>query len=200
MDAITVANPVVKTHIGALVGYARVSSIDQDNALQIERLQAAGCTRLFAEKASGTKRDGRTQLEECLLWMRDGDTLVITRIDRLARSARDLHNLVHDLEQRGIALMVLDQTIDTRTPHGKAFLGMLATFAEFETNIRKERQLEGIAKAKREGVYKGRKPTARAKLAQIQALLSEGHSRPQIAKTLGISNTSVYTLLKECAA
>ena len=95
--------------------------------------------------------------------MREGDTLVITKIDRLARSARDLHNLVDDLDSKGITLKALDQDIDTSTAHGKAFLGMLATFAEFETNIRKERQLEGIAKAKQDGKCTDRKATAMAK-------------------------------------
>ena len=129
--------------------------------------------------------------------MRENDTLVITKIDRLARSARDLHNIVHDLESAGINLMVLDQSIDTRTPTGKAFLGMLATFAEFETNIRKERQLEGIAKAKEKGVYKGRKPTAQAKKAEMLELLESGMSKPKIAKELGVSIASVYNVLKE---
>ena len=95
--------------------------------------------------------------------------------------------------------MALDQAIDTRTPHGKAFLGMLAVFAEFETNIRKERQLEGIAKAKQEGVYTGRKPTAQAKRQEMEKLLAEGMSKPKIAKALGVSVASVYNVLKSAA-
>ena len=182
----------------ALVGYARVSTLDQDHTTQIDRLNAAGCTKIFSEKKSGTTQKGRTALDECLGWMRDGDgdTLVITKIDRLARSARDLHNMVHDLEERGISLMVLDQSIDTRNATGKAFLGMLATFAEFETNIRKERQLEGIAKAKAEGVYTGRKPTAQAKRAEVLELVGQGMSKPKIAEALGMSVASVYNVLK----
>lgn len=114
----------------------------------------------------------------------------------LARSFRDLQNLVHDLEAKGVTIMALDQAIDTRTPHGKAFLGMLAVFAEFETNIRKERQLEGIAKAKAEGAYTGRKPTAQAKRAEVETLLSQGMSKPKIAEALGMSVASVYNVLK----
>lgn len=180
----------------SLVGYARVSTLDQDHTTQIDRLKSANCEKIFSEKKSGTSKTGRTALNECLEYMREGDTLVITKIDRLARSARDLHNLVYDLEQKGISLMVLDQNIDTRTPTGKAFLGMLATFAEFETNIRKERQLEGIAKAKEKGIYKGRKPTARALKPDMERLLSEGVSKPKIAKQLGVSVASVYNILK----
>jgi len=182
---------------GVLVGYARVSTLDQDHTIQKDRLNGAGCEKIFSEKQSGTSKKNRTALTECLEYMRDGDTLVITKIDRLARSARDLHNIVHDLESAGINLMVLDQSIDTRTPTGKAFLGMLATFAEFETNIRKERQLEGIAKAKEKGVYKGRKPTAQAKKAEMLKLLESGMSKPKIAKELGVSVASVYNVLKE---
>ncbi len=107
-----------------------------------------------------------------------------------------MHNLVDQLEKDGIGLIVLDQSIDTTTPHGKAFLGMLAVFAEFETNIRKERQLEGIAKAKKEGVYTGRKPTAQEKKEQMLVLLGQGMSKPQIAKELGVSVASVYNVLK----
>ena len=178
------------------VGYARVSCLDQDHTTQIERLKSANCKKIFSEKKSGTTKKGRTELDECIEFMREGDSLVITKIDRLARSARDLHNIVHDLEEQGISLLVLDQNIDTNTSTGKAFLGMLATFAEFETNIRKERQLEGIAKAKERGVYKGRKATARAKKAEMLELLGQGMSKPKIAKELGVSVASVYNVLK----
>lgn len=180
----------------SIIGYARVSTLDQDHTTQIERLKAADCERVFSEKKSGTSKKGRSELGECLEYLREGDILVITKIDRLARSARDLHNLVHDLEKGGISLRVLDQNIDTSTPTGKAFLGMLATFAEFETNIRKERQLEGIAKAKDKGVYKGRKPTAQALKPEMLNLLNQGLSKPKIAKELGVSVASVYNVLK----
>lgn len=180
----------------SLVGYARVSTLDQDHSMQVDRLKAAGCERVYSENKSGTSRKQRTALNELLNFVRAGDTVVITKIDRLARSARDLHNLVHDLDRKGISLKALDQDIDTRTPHGKAFLGMLATFAEFETNIRKERQLEGIAKAKREGKYTGRKATAMAKKEEVLHLINTGMSKPKVAKQLGISVASVYNVLK----
>ena len=179
----------------AMVGYARVSTLDQDHSIQLDRLRAAGCTKIFAEKASGTSKVGRSALADCLEWVRDGDVLVITKIDRLARSAKDLHNLVADLERREIALKTLDQAVDTSTSHGKAFLGMLAVFAEFETNLRKERQLEGIAKAKAEGAYKGRKPLAKDVATKVAAMVAEGAEKKTIAKTLGISVRSVYNII-----
>jgi DNA invertase Pin-like site-specific DNA recombinase len=181
---------------GVLVGYARVSTLDQDFTTQIERLKIIGCKKIFSEKKSGTSKKGRTALDKCQDYLREGDTLVITKIDRLARSARDLHNLVHDLESNGISLKVLDQSIDTSNPAGKAFLGMLAIWAEFETNIRKERQLEGIAKAKENGKYKGRKATVQAKKPQMLKLLETGMSKPKIAEELNVSVASVYNVLK----
>ena len=180
----------------SIIGYARVSTLDQDHTTQIERLESVKCKKIFSEKKSGTTKKNRTGLAECIAYMREGDTLAITKIDRLARSARDLHNMVHDLEKKGISLLVLDQQIDTRTSTGKAFLGMLAAFAEFETNIRKERQLEGIAKAKEKGVYKGRKATARALKPRMLELLADGMSKPKIAKEIGVSVASVYNVLK----
>jgi DNA invertase Pin-like site-specific DNA recombinase len=181
----------------ALVGYVRVSSLDQDTTTQLERVTAAHCKKVFSEKESGTSTKHRTALAECLDYLREGDTLVITKIDRLARSARDLHNLIHALEQRHISLLVLDQRIDTSTPHGRAFLGMLATFAEFETNIRKERQLEGIAAAKAKGKYTGRKPTAQNKAAEILSLVDQGLTKVGIAEHVGISVASVYNVINK---
>jgi len=180
----------------AIIGYARVSTLDQDHSIQVDKLKTAKCSKIFAENQSGTNRKNRTELEKCLDYMREGDTLVITKIDRLARTARDLHNLVYELEHQNIGLIILEQQIDTKTPIGKAFIGMLAIFAEFETNIRKERQLEGIAKAKAKGVYKGRKATARAKKPQMLELLKQGLSKPKIAKEIGVSVASVYNVLK----
>lgn len=151
----------------AIIGYARVISKDQDFDLQVEALESAGCSRVFKEKQSGTTTKSRDELADCLNYMRDGDTLLITRIDRLARSLRDLQNLVYELQGKGITLQAIEQPIDTSTAACNAFLSMLGVFAEFETNIRRERQLEGVAKAKVLGKYKGRKPTARAKSEQI---------------------------------
>src|SRR3954468_22998096 len=140
-------------------GYARVSSLDQDLTLQEETLRAAGCHIVRAEKRSGAGREGRTELRLLLDFLHAGDTLVITRIDRLARSVKDLQDIVHELKTKGVALKATEQPVDTGTAAGKAFLDMLAVFAEFETNLRRERQLEGIRAAKGRGVYKGRKPS-----------------------------------------
>jgi len=176
----------------AIYGYARVSSTDQDYGLQEAALKAAGCEIVRAEKASGTRRDGRTELQVLLDFIRKGDVLVVTRIDRLARSLRDLQNIVHELKAKGATLRATEQPVDTSTAAGKAFLDMLGVFAEFETNLRKERQLEGIAKAKAEGVYTGRKPTISAD--RLRQLLREGVGATEVAKRLKISRASVYRL------
>ncbi len=182
----------------SLVGYIRVSTIEQKLEVQEKAMENEGVDKIFADKISGASTTGRKQLKACFEYMREGDTLVITKMDRLARSARDLHNIVHDLEEKGISIRVLDQGVDTSTVAGKAFMGMLATFAEFETNIRKERQLEGIAKAKAKGVYKGRKATAQALKPRMLELLNAGMSKPKIAKEVGVSVASVYNVLKSC--
>ena len=179
----------------SLVGYARVSTSDQDNSLQISALKKAGCTKFFDEKQSGTSTDKRTSLNECIGYLREGDTLVVTRIDRLARNLRDLQNLVHDLKAKGIDLKATEQPIDTSNAAGKAFLDMLGVFAEFETNLRKERQLEGIEKAKKEGKYKGRKATALEKSDQVHELVANGMTRQAVADELGMGVASVYRIL-----
>jgi DNA invertase Pin-like site-specific DNA recombinase len=178
---------------GRLFGYARVSSNDQDLSIQRERLQAAGCDVVRTEKVSGTSLKGRTELASLLEFLRHGDTLVVTRIDRLARSLKDLQDIIHDLKARGIALKATEQPIDTSTPAGKAFLDMLGVFAEFETNLRKERQMEGIAKAKLNGVYKGRKPVI--DVTRIKALKEAGMAPAVIARELRIARSSVYRVL-----
>lgn len=176
----------------ATYGYARVSTFDQDLALQHAALKAAGCEVIRSEKASGTKRDGRTELQTLLDFLRPGDTLVVTRIDRLARSVKDLQDLVHELKAKRVALRATEQPLDTGTAAGKAFLDMLGVFAEFETNLRRERQLEGIEAAKAAGVYRGRKPTIDP--AEVRRLVSEGVGASEIAKRLGMSRASVYRL------
>src|SRR5215217_7911708 len=143
----------------ATYGYARVSTTDQDLALQEAALHAAGCEMIRAEKRSGTTTAGRSELQTLLDFARKGDVIVVTRIDRLARSIADLAAVVRTLESKGVALRATEQPIDTSTAAGRCFLQMLGVFAEFETAIRRERQMEGIAKAKAEGVYKGRKPS-----------------------------------------
>src|SRR4051812_24478765 len=166
------------------IGYARVSSTDQDLTLQLEALKAAGCTVVRSEKVSGTSTTGRRELASVMEFIRAGDELVVTRVDRLARSIGDLQDIVRDLKKRGATLRALQQPIDTSTAAGKCFLDMLGVFAEFETNLRRERQLEGIARAKQRGVYKGRPPTIEA--AKVLELKRRGLGPSAIAKTLGI--------------
>jgi DNA invertase Pin-like site-specific DNA recombinase len=182
-----------------LYGYARVSTIDQDLRLQRAALKAVGCAVIRAEKASGSRRDGRTELQVLLDFVQPGDTLIVTRIDRLARSMKDLQDIVHEMKTRGVALRATEQPIDTSTAAGKAFLDMLGVFAEFETNLRRERQLEGIAAAKARGVYTGRKPHIDP--ATIQQLRDKEKLGPAaIARRLGIGRASVYRLLGKMAA
>lgn len=177
----------------AVYGYARVSTTDQDTALQVAALKAAGCDVIREEKVSGTSRAGRVELDTLMEFVRSGDTLVVTRIDRLARSIGDLQDIVRALKAKGVALKATEQPIDTSTAAGKAFLDMLGVFAEFETNLRRERQMEGIAKAKAEGVYKGRKPTLDG--AEVKRLAAEGVGASEIARRLGCGRASVYRLL-----
>lgn len=177
----------------AVYGYARVSTSDQDLTVQEEALRNAGCDVIRKEKVSGTSRNGRAELETLLQFLRAGDTLMVTRIDRLARSIGDLQDIVRELRAKGVSLKATEQPIDTSTAAGKAFLDMLGVFAEFETNIRRERQLEGIAKAKAEGVYKGRKPSIDAEA--VTALKAQGVGASEIAKRLGIGRASVYRIL-----
>lgn len=173
-----------------MYGYARVSTADQDLAIQETALRNAGCTVIRAEKVSGTSLDGRTELQTLLQFLRAGDTLCVSCIDRLARSLRDLQNIVADLKAKGVHLKATEQPIDTSTAAGKAFLDMLGVFAEFETNLRRERQLEGVAKAKAEGVYKGRPVSIDAQ--RVRDLAASGIGASEIAKTLGIGRASVY--------
>jgi DNA invertase Pin-like site-specific DNA recombinase len=176
-----------------LYGYARVSSTDQDCTIQEKALKAVGCDPVRSEKVSGTSRAGRTELATLLDFLRPEDTLVVTRVDRLARSVRDLEAIVEEIQGKGAYLRVLEQSVDTGTPEGRAFLQMLAVFAQFETALRKERQMEGIAKAKAAGVYTGRKPSVPNE--EIQRLKDEGVSPTEIAKRLKVGRTSVYRAL-----
>jgi DNA invertase Pin-like site-specific DNA recombinase len=157
-------------------GYARVSTVDQEKALAIQEsaLNAAGCDVIRVEKASGTSRAGRPELDLLLSFLRKGDELVVTRVDRLARSIGDPQDIVRGLKAKGVALRATGQPIDTSTAAGKCFLDMLGVFAEFETNLRRERQLEGIAKAKAAGVYKGGKPSI--DVAEVKRLAALGRS------------------------
>ena len=178
-----------------LYGYARVSTTDQDLSIQEATLRAAGCTVIRSEKRTGTSRNGRTELETLMAFLRPGDSLVVTRIDRLARSLRDLQNLVYELREKGAYLKATEQPIDTSTAAGKAFLDMLGVFAEFETNLRRERQMEGINAAKARGVYKGRPRSISSE--DVKRLLNDGVGASEVAKRLGIGRASVYRLAAE---
>jgi DNA invertase Pin-like site-specific DNA recombinase len=182
----------------AIHGYARVSTIDQDLAIQEAALKAAGCTVIRAEKKSGSTKQDRKELNTLLEFMREGDSLVVTRVDRLARSVGDLQDIVRLLKEKGVTLKATEQPIDTSSAAGKAFLDMLGVFAEFETNLRRERQMEGIAAAKSRGVYKGRKP--HVDVAKIRRLRSEGIGPTEIARTLNTGRASVYRALREAAS
>ena len=180
----------------SLYGYARVSTTDQDLGVQEAALRAAGCEVIRSEKVTGATREGRTELATLLDFVHAGDTLVVTRVDRLARSIGDLQDVVRTLKAKGAALKATEQPIDTSTAAGKAFLDMLGVFAEFETNLRRERQMEGIAAAKARGVYtgKGRRPTIDA--AEVRRLKHEEKLGPAaIAKRLKIGRASVYRAL-----
>jgi DNA invertase Pin-like site-specific DNA recombinase len=182
---------------GKLLGYARVSTSDQDLTIQRQALKCAGVHTIFEEKASGTKREGRGELAKVLGVLGRGDVLVVTRLDRLGRSLRDLANVAHEIEEAGANLKVIEQAVDTSTAAGRAFFGMLAVFAAFETDVRRERQLEGIAMAKRQGVYTGGK--ARLDRTRVKQLARDGRGPAAIARELGMARSSVYRLLQEAA-
>lgn len=175
-----------------IVGYARVSTSDQTLDLQIAELMAHGCERIFTDKASGTST-ARAGLTEMMEFVRQGDTLVVVRLDRFARSLSDLYAMLERLTQKAVAFHCLRQSIDTSTSTGKLTLAILGAVAEFENDLRRERQREGIARAKERGVYKGRKRTVCTE--KVRQLHSEGARPTAIASALGISRTSVYRAL-----
>jgi DNA invertase Pin-like site-specific DNA recombinase len=182
-----------------LIGYARVSSASQSLEVQLDALKAAGCGKVFAEKRSGTTTDGREELANAVDFARDGDTLVVTRLDRLARSMIDLRQLVDKLAAKGVMFRCLQQgAIDTTRSDGKLLLNILASFAEFETDLRRERQRDGIDKAKAAGVYKGR-PVA-IEGDRVRAMRAEGIGPAQIARALEIGRASVYRHLGQTEA
>ena len=177
------------------VGYARSSTVDQEAGFQaqIKALKAAGCEKAFAEQVSSVAQ--RDQLEAALEYVREGDTLVVTKLDRLARSVSHLVVIGERLEAKGVALKVLDQAIDTSNSTGRLMFNMLGAIAQFERELMLERQREGVAKAKAEGKYKGRAPTARAKASEVLRLRGEGVGPTEIGKRLKIGRASVYRIL-----
>jgi DNA invertase Pin-like site-specific DNA recombinase len=177
-----------------LIGYARVSTNEQDTAIQSAALKAAGCSVVRVEKASGKSRDGRDELASMLEFVRPGDTLVVHKLDRLGRNTRDVLDLVHELDERCACLRVLEPAIDTCGPMGRMVLTVLGMVAEMELGFIKERQRAGIEAAKAKGIYKGRPATFDR--ARIVALRTEGMGATEIAKAVGCKRGNVYKTLK----
>jgi DNA invertase Pin-like site-specific DNA recombinase len=182
-----------------IVGYARTSTLDQVAGLEAQErdLRAAGCEKLFVEQVSSVDIAAREKLAQALDYLREGDVLVATKLDRLARSIAHLVSIVAQLEAKGVALRVLDLGVDTSTAQGRLMLTLLGGIAQFEREIMLERQREGIAKAKAAGKYKGRKPTAREKAAEVHRLRAEGVPATEIAEQLGIGRASAYRILAD---
>ena len=175
-----------------IIGYARVSTTDQSLDLQRNALTQAGVGKLFAEQRSGRSADDRAELQAAISFARSGDTILVTKLDRLARSVRDLHNILATLDQKKVGFKCLDQAIDTTSSTGRLTLSILGAVAAFELDIRAERQREGIEAAKSRGVYEGRKSTI--DLDRVRQL-STRMKPPEVAKVMGISRASVYRSL-----
>lgn len=191
------ASPPIAERQGARIGYGRVSTTDQDAQAQVLRLEAGGCTRTFTETISSRIKD-RPQLAACLDYLRPGDALVAVRLDRLARSTRELLELAQGLEQRGIDLVVLDQQIDTRTPAGRLLFTMLAAIGEFERDLIRERTMDGLARARAEGKIGGRRASITGARAQlVRRLAAEGQSIRSIAAAIEASPSAVHRLLND---
>ncbi len=183
--------------MGEIVGYGRVSSAGQSLDIQEEKLAKAKCTKTFVEKKSGTQAENRPQLQACLAYLREGDTLVITKLDRMARSVLDLAKIAELLKTKKVALKVLDQHLDTSTPEGKLMFSLLGCFAEFENAIRAERQADGIKKAKANGIRFGRKRSLTDDQCQRIRILraEEQFSVPELAKRFNVGPATVYRVL-----
>ena len=179
------------------IGYARTSTVEQEAGLDAQRrdLAAAGAKKLFSEQTSSI--GPRPQLDAGLDYLRDGDQFICTKLDRLARSVADLCAIVKRIESKGATLRILAMGIDTGTPTGRLMLNVIGSVAQFEREVMLERQREGIRKARDEGKYKGRAPTARAKSEEIVKLAGEGMTKEKIAGTLGVGVASVYRVLRE---
>ncbi|MER9456570.1 recombinase family protein [Mesorhizobium sp. M0478] len=177
------------------IGYARVSTIDQDLDTQIAKLKAEGCNIIRSEKVSGASRDGRAELATIIDFLRPGDELVVTRLDRLGRDTRDVLNLIHECEERGAFVTVLDPHVSTRGEIGHIVLTVLGMVAQMERRFIKERQREGVERAKGAGVYRGGK--ARIDRRRIFELYSSKIGASEIAKIMGCSRMQVYRILKE---
>ena len=180
------------------IGYARVSTIDQDFEIQQQRLKAEGCVIVRAEKVSGASRDGRTELATLIEFLREGDELVVTRLDRLGRDTRDVLNIVHECEQRGAFVTILDPHVSTRGDMGHMILTVLGMVAQMERRFIKERQREGIERAKSTGRYGGGK--VRIDHEKIRELSAKGFGATVIAKKVGCSRMQVYRVINATPA
>ena len=183
-----------------LVGYARTSTSEQVAGLEAQQrdLAATGCTRQFTEQVSSVAQ--RDELAAALDFVREGDTLIVTRLDRLARSTADLLTIIDTLERKGVALRILDfggQAVDTKSPSGKLIVTMFGAVAQFERELLLQRQREGIAKAQAEGKYRGRAPTAMRQSSKVIEMRAAGAKPTAIAASLNVSRASVYRILAE---
>jgi len=179
-----------------IIGYARTSTVDQKAGFdaQLRDLAAHGCTKTFAEQVSSVAE--RAELERCLDYVREGDTLVVTKLDRLARSMHDLMSIIARLDKKGVSLRILAMNLDTATPTGKLMLSVLGAVAQFEREMMLERQREGVAKAKAEGKYTGRQPTAQRQSEEVLKLKASGKTMAEIMTALDISESSYWRILR----
>lgn len=186
---------------GMLVGYCRTSTPDQRAGLedQIEELTKTGCTRIYREHVSAVARR-RPELEAALDWVRSGDTFIVTKPDRLARSVVELLSIVSRLREKGVSVRILSLNLTSGDPTSDLILSLLGSIVTWEREIMLERQKIGIAKAKAEGKYRGRIPTARAKAPEVRRLKAEGKTIPEIVKETGVSRASIYRALNEAEA
>lgn len=191
MSTIDTIKNTLKNKEAKLVGYARVSTEDQDCSIQINQLKQIGCSKIYADQKTGRNLN-REQLQQCLDYLREGDVLAFTRVDRLGRSLKDLVTIADDLRKKGVGLYIVQQNLDTSTPMGQMFYAMLGIISEFEYHLKRERQLEGIVRAKSLGKYKGRKSLDEQVREKIAQLMAQNMKPSSIAKELGIGRTSVY--------
>ena len=181
-------------------GYARVSTDDQNPALQLDALKKAGCGHTFTDHGKTGANTQRPALQRCLKTLRAGDTLIVWKLDRLGRSVRDLLNILHDLKERGVEFQSLTEAIDTQTPFGHAMLHIVAMLAELERSIMLERTKAGIAIAKKNGVQFGAKPKlSRAQIQHAQEQLDTGKTTIAVAALLGVSRVTLWRSLQKAA-
>jgi DNA invertase Pin-like site-specific DNA recombinase len=180
------------------VGYARVSSYGQSLDVQLQKLSNDGCERIFSEKMSGRSAENRVELQNCLSWVREGDMLVVTKLDRLARSTRDLLNIGNELEKKKVSLLVLDQQIDTGSATGRLLFQLIGSISEFENEIRKDRQSQGVVLARSKGVKFGRKPAmSPGQVQELKRRRSSGDKITNLMAYYGLSKASVYRYLED---